>query len=662
MNRRTKRRITTFALLATCGFALAAEDMPAGKFTGDPKLETRQISDGGRSPNVVAAADGSVLAWRGNMVNIASNSVSARKARKTVDGVWRPLPNSLDQGLLAQRVELWERNRLWHMVDGEGGYMLSGFQSRPGKHPWQGEHVGKWLHAATLAYERTGNAKLGKKLLETVERLLAAQEPNGYLGTYAGKDRFYTIPAAKNWDVWTHRYTLYGLLTYERFHPDDRVVKASERIADLLIGTFGEGKADITRNGTRRGISSTTVLESIMMLYERTREERFLKFAEHIVKCGENAPGLRLMGAMLKKEDVSGPGGGKAYQLLANLLGYAILYKHTGDQRYLEAAQNGWENIKARHVYITGGPWSRHMAYNGNRECFALPRDFEPAEAVVETCSTTTWIQLNLHLLELTGLARYAAEAERAVFNALMAAQHREGIDWCYYTRANEDYRQYSPKITCCASSGPRALEMFSRYLIGEVDGGISLASLVPCSAILPEAFGKAKIKVTGSYPCSPQVGIRFEEAGGKEFALEFRDPADARLTSTRINGEDIALRKNDRGFYRISRAWKRGDCVDIHFEYLLKSHIETPRDGARWVAFSYGPWALTQTIEKGAAVAESFVGKGFEARAASEWLESCPPQAGVAPRFRIKNTQMLLVPYYHAGGYQAGSRTYFKF
>jgi len=38
------------------------------------------------------------------------------------------------------------------------------------------------------------------------------------------------------------------------------------------------------------------------------------------------------MGAMLKKEDVSKPGEGKAYQLMANLLGYAILYKHTGDR------------------------------------------------------------------------------------------------------------------------------------------------------------------------------------------------------------------------------------------------------------------------------------------------------------------------------------------
>ena len=592
-----------------------------------------------------------------------SNCASAQKTREPVHGIWRPVASAQEDGLLAERVELWRKNRLWHMVDGENGYLLSGFQSRPGRHAWQGEHVGKWLHAATLAYEQTRDEKLGKTLRETVERLLDAQEPNGYLGTYAEKQRFYMVPAdGRSWDVWSHRYNLYGLLTYERFHPDDRVVKACERMADLLIGTFGEGKADITRNGTRRGISTTTVVESIMMLYERTHEERFLEFAEHIVVCSENEPGLRLMGAMLKKQDVSGPGQGKAYQLMANLLGYLLLYKHTGDERYLQTVQNGWENIKARHLYVTGGPWSRHMPYNGNQECFALPRDFDPSRAVVERCCTTTWIQLNLHLLELTGQAKYAEQAERAVFNDLMAGQYPEGIDWCYFTMANQDSRSYQAKITCCASSGPRALEMFAHYLIGEVDGGISLTSLVPCSAVLPEAFGKARIKVTGNYPFSPKVGIRFEKAGDKKSTLEFRDPSDARLTSARVNGEDIALSKNDRGFYRISRAWKTGDEIAIEFEYLLKSHIEAPKDGKKWVAFTYGPWALAQKIEPGAVLAQPFAGTDVPSKAASQWLEPYPVQEEAAPRFRIKGTEVLLGPFYSAGSKNTGPRTYFKF
>ena len=622
-------------------------------------------------------------------ITVETSSPMTPKTRKTVSNAWRPLPSAPGGGLLAERVDLWRTKRLWHMVDAENDYMLSGFESRPGRHPWQGEHVGKWLHAATLAYEQTRDEKLGKTLRKTVDRLLAAQQPNGYLGTYGDDHTFMALPenTSKNaivddvapakskgkkpprkakpkggWDTWTLRYNLYGLLTYERFHPDKRVVEACRKMGDLLIEVYGEGKSDLAHYGTRQGISATTLLESIVMLYERTRDEKYLRFAERIVAVSEDNPKLRLMGTMLKEGSVVYPGEGKAYQLMANLLGYLLLYKHTGDERYLTTVHNAWENIRTHHLDVTGGPWGRHMSYNGNRECFALPRDFDPADADVETCSSTTWIQMNLHLLELTGQARYAAEAERAVFNTLIAAQYGEGIDWCYYIRANQDSRPYQGAIKCCSSSGPRALEMFSRYLIGEVDGGVSITSLAPCSAILPEAFGKATIKVTGNYPVSPAVGIRFEQAAGKSFALEFSDPWGARLKSARINGEDVALRKSDRGFYRISRAWKTGDEIAMEFEYLLQSHIETPKAGQRWVAFTYGPWALAQKIKKGAAIARPFVGKDVPSKAAGEWLEPYPTQKGAAPRFRIKGTKILLEPFYSAGDRTSGPHTYFRF
>jgi len=320
-----------------------------------------------------------------------SGCLETQKRSKVVPNRWQTLPSANEPGLLDSRVDLWRNGRLWHVI--EDGYLLSGYESKPGTHAWQGEHVGKWLHAATLAHQETGDKKLGKKLKETVDRLIATQEANGYLGTYAEEKRFYNTPAGNGWDIWSHRYNLYGLLTYEKFHPDKTIVKACEKMADLLIETYGEGKADITKYGSRQGISSMTLLESIMMLYERTREPRFLKFAEHIVQSSENAPKLRLMGAMLENKDVSSTGDGKAYQLMANLIGYLLLYENTGDEKYLTTVNNAWDNITEDHLYTTGGPWSLKTPYNGNGECFALAQDFDPTKAKVETCSTTTWMR-----------------------------------------------------------------------------------------------------------------------------------------------------------------------------------------------------------------------------------------------------------------------------
>lgn len=617
-----------------------------------------------------------------------ASRVSAERPREPVDGVWRPLPSSLKDGLLAERVNVWRQKRLWHMLDAENDYLLSGFESRPGRHPWQGEHVGKWLHAATLAYEQTRDERLLKALQEVVDRLLTAQLPNGYLGTYGDDYTFMALPenesvrrivddiapqrnqgtqkkrAAKprgGWDTWTLRYNLYGLLTYEQFHPDDRVVDACRKMADLLIAVYGDGNADLTKYGTRQGISATTLLESIIMLYDRTKDQKYLNFAEHIVAMSENNPKLRLMGAMLERESVVYSGDGKAYQLMANLLGYLGLYRNTGDERYLKTVQNAWHDIKTRHVDVTGGPWGRHMTYNGNRECFALLSDYDPAAVDVETCSTTTCVQLNLHLLEVTGEARYAVEAERAVFNAIMAAQHEDGLDWCYYIRANQNRRPYELAIKCCSSSGPRALEMFARYLVGEVEGGVSLSSLVPCTTVLPESLGRAKIRVMGSYPFNPSVRIRFEESSGKEFALEFRVPADSQLKAARINGQEIALNKNDRGFYRVLRSWKRGDEIALEFEYLLRAHIVTPQDEPVWVAFTYGPWALAQQTNDGGAVAEPFIGEEVRSTSVSQWLVPQSPDSDAVSKFRIRNTKIQLGPFYSAGSREAGPRTYFR-
>lgn len=302
------------------------------------------------------------------------------------------------------------------------------------------------------------------------------------------------------------------------------------------------------------------------------------------------------------------------------------------------------------------------MDYNGNRECFALAGDFSPEEADVETCSTTTWVQLNLHLLKLTGQARYAREAERAVFNALMAAQQGEnGIEWCYYTRANESSRPYEEKITCCASSGPRALEMFSAFSVGTAPDGICLANLTPRSVILPENLGKAEIRITGHYPVGSRVGIQFEKAAGVPFVLEFREPADTRLDSVTINGITTRVEKNSRGFYYLRRAWETGDTVNLIFRYELAAHTVGPSDKEQWIAFTYGPWTMAQTVSEKETVSEPFLGRGLSPQSATALLEPVPDAEKGGPRFRIRGTPIVLGPYFEAGSKTSGPRTYFR-
>src|SRR5688572_4412900 len=105
--------------------------------------------------------------------------------------------------LIGQRVAGNEAARL---VQVDTARLLEGYKQRPGRQTWDGEHVGKWLHAATLAWVNTGDPNLRRKLDETVTLLCSYQLPDGYLGTYLEEKRW------TSWDVWAHKYNLIGLI------------------------------------------------------------------------------------------------------------------------------------------------------------------------------------------------------------------------------------------------------------------------------------------------------------------------------------------------------------------------------------------------------------------------------------------------------------------
>jgi len=582
--------------------------------------------------------------------------------RILVPDKWQPFQTIKEHGLLGERIDLWRNKRLWYVQNSD--FLLEGFETRPGKHEWQGEHVGKWLHAATLGYEVTKDEKLKKALDKTVERLLDTQLPNGYMGTYDEGQRFYVFTdAPKGWDIWTHRYNLYGLLTYEKFHPNKRVIDACKKIGDLLIDTYGEGKADITKYGTRQGISSTTLLESVVMLYERTSDAKYLKFAEQIVVWSEQNPGLRLMDAMLKKESVVNSGDGKAYQLMANLLGYLRLYQNTGNNKYLQTVLNGWEQIQEKHVLVTGGPWTRKMAYNGNKECFAKTDAFEPNDIVIENCCTVTWIQLNLQLSGFTGQVKYMEEAEKTMFNHFFGGQHSDGIDWCYYTKPNEVSPPYVSTMHCCASSGPRALEMFSAHMIGSLDNNVSINHFSPSEIALTDKFGGGNLRIKSNFPFNSSAEIILETKQVKEFPVEFRLPHSTDLVSVKINGKIVEAIENKRGYFQVSNKWGKGDVITINIKYKLQLHVQEVENRKKWIAFSYGPIALAQKITQ-KQTEEPFKKIKAEFNKPEKILSmlSKAEESSSSLVFTIQNTGIILVPYYQTGSKNSGPRTYFEF
>ncbi|MCX6903038.1 MAG: glycoside hydrolase family 127 protein, partial [Verrucomicrobia bacterium] len=400
-----------------------------------------------------------VVGWTAAAGAVAGASIEPVpfKAAAKMPDVAEMLPPSAIHinGWLGARIDANEKNRLLK-VDTEP--LLAGFRKKPGTHPWIGEHVGKWMHAATLAWAYTGDPALRDKLDQVAAELVKAQEPDGYLGTYLPDQRFGLYRGA-DWDVWSHKYNLMGLLTYYQFTGNEPALNASRKMGDLLIATF-PAKRSILAAGTHVGMAATSVLEPIVLLYRLTGETRYLDFARYIVKAWDEPNGPKIIQALLAQKQVNRTANGKAYEMLSNLVGLCELARVTGERGLLEPVLNAWQGIVDHRLYLTGSA----SAGEHFQADYVLPN--QPGAHICETCVTTTWIQLNLQLLRLTGEGKFGNELERTFYNHLAAAQHPRGDDWCYYT-ALEGRKPYDKGISCCHSSGPRGMALVpqSSYL-----------------------------------------------------------------------------------------------------------------------------------------------------------------------------------------------------
>ena len=198
-------------------------------------------------------------------------------------------------------------------------------------------------------------------------------------------------------------------------------------MADLLIATF-PAKKSILAAGTHMGMAATSVLEPIVLLYRATGDPRYLQFARYIVKSWDEPNGPRIAASLLSGKGVDKTANGKAYEMLSNIVGLCELARATGDRKCCRPRQTPGRTSSTTGLYVTGSASS----FETFHEDHELPNTAD--SNICETCVTTTWIQLNLQLLRLTGEAKYGDELERSFYNHLAAAQHPRGDDWCYYT------------------------------------------------------------------------------------------------------------------------------------------------------------------------------------------------------------------------------------
>lgn len=500
--------------------------------------------------------------------------------------------------------------------------ILDPFVNRPGKQWWAGEHVGKFLHAATHAWLFTGDDRLKARVDSAVSTLIDTQLPNGYLGTYNESDQFGQGDGAgwngPVWDVWTHKYVLIGLLTYYRETGHGPSLEASRRAADLMYEIFVVGKRSMRLASAHQGMAATSLLEPIAILYRLTGEPRYLEFCHAIIEAWEdendpetwmNEDGCRLLTNLLEHGNVYRTANRKAYEMLSNLVGLLELYRVDPDERYLTACTNAWNDIATKRLYITGT-----ASYH---EHFTPDHRLPPGQAAGEGCVTVTWLQLTRHLLELTGEVRYADELERTTYNALFAAQSPRSGEVTYFVplvgrkHYNGHDAKLDPPISCCSSSIPRGIAMIPTFASGALNGKPALLQYIPGKHVLHYTSGNDRGKVTlhvsGDYPRKGDFEVEVELEQTAQFALVLRAPAWAPGFEATVGG--MTYRPSASRLIEIERVWSPDDKLRIKIPLQIRRVPDGDKTGNS-VAFVRGPQVLaTDTAIEGNGIPASWWG-----------------------------------------------------
>jgi DUF1680 family protein len=437
---------------------------------------------------------------------------------------------------------------------------------------WLGEHTGKWLITAARAADRTNDEELVKTMKEISDYLISVQEEDGYLGTYAPSVRM-TAPGPypkRTWDVWVHSYLMLAFLEMYHYWPEERYLNVVTKIGDLCVKTFGEdGIKSLAYMGNHLGLSGTILLDPIVELYKVTGDQKYLSFAEHIIKQMEDRPGLEIVSTCLAGHDLEEAGDGKIYQLNWNFIGIAKLYEITGKEEYLKVAQHAWQNTNDYHLTLGGGPWG---GVGRHAECFNQKGYFSPY-GFVETCNTMSWIQFNKQMLHLSGDAKYAEAIEVSAYNSMLGAQYPNGEDWCYFIFPN-GRRHQAIWRDCCKSSGALGLEEIAPALYGSMGGGASINVYSPSEGTISIGDGKmVKLVQETSFPFEGEVKITVHSTEDDNFPIYVRIPSWSKESKVMINDKLFKGQFKPSTFLKLNREWSDGDVINLKFPMEIEIH-----------------------------------------------------------------------------------------
>lgn len=474
-----------------------------------------------------------------------------------------------------------------------------------------------WVHqtiesmSIALMVDPLGDSEIiaaQEKMKETIEdwipKILAAQEPDGYLQTA------YTLRDTSRWEKrWspdnrgTHEGYVAGYFIESAINhytltegTDTRLYDAARKLADCWVDNIGPGKNE--------WFDGHQEMEQALV--------RFGRFVNDMEGNGSGDAYIDLARFLLDNR-----GGGSEYdqshvpvQEQYEAVGHAVraVYSYsgmadvaaeTGDVDYQSAVMSLWDNMVNKKYYVTGGVGSGETS-EGFGPDYSLRHN-----AYCESCSSCGLIffQYKMNLAYHEG--RYADLYEETMYNALLGSLDMEGRNFFYENPLTSTHERNSWHVCpCCVGNIPRTLLMIPTWTYVTGKEGIYVNLFVGSTINVDNVAGTdVEMVQETDYPWNGKVSVTVNPEEPKEFTVYIRVPDRYTsvlykavpevngLVSLSVNGEEMQP-EIKHGYAVINRQWEKGD--EISFEVPMKVQVITSDEkitaNQGLIALRYGP------------------------------------------------------------------------
>lgn len=522
--------------------------------------------------------------------------------------------------------------------------------------------VYKTIEGASYVLQTYPDQKLKAYIDSVLDVVAAAQEPDGYLYTartinpkhphqWSGKQRW-EVEEILSHELYNLGHMVDAACAHYQATGSTRFLDIAKRYADCVVKEVGPNA------GQACVVPGHQIAEmALARLYVITGEKKYLDEAKFLLdyrgKTGRKDLYSQSDKPVVEQAEAWGHAVRAGY-MYASMADVAAL---TGDTAYIRAIDTICENIISRKYYLTGGVGARHSG-----EAFGANYELPNLTAYNETCAAISMVYLFERMFLLHGNARYIDCLERTLYNGVISGMSVDGGKFFYPNPLSSDgeycfnadrtkTRQPWFGCACCPSNLCRFIPSMPGYIYG-VRGNSLYVNLFAANTATIQVGGRdVTLEQTTQYPWDGDISLRVASNKAGLFTMKVRIPgwvrnqtvptdlynyADAQQPSYSITINGQCIEKDGKqpqpgsdGYVSITRRWKKGDIVRIHFDMPVRTVEANKRvaDDRGRVAIERGPLVYC---------AEWADNKGIN----PHHLLISQPQFEVQPTYTIQNTE----------------------